>query len=389
MTVKLVPLALAVAVAGSAQAPVGMAREGAYWVRTTQGTVDAARVRELRVATWGDIALRGAPGGSISYSLETRVRANSESEAARLMDGLRARTGRDGSILQLTMDCCAQRRTFATLTVTAPSRIEKAYLKTLGGNVLAEHLPATVIVESGGGRIEADRIGGGFHAKTVGGEIRLGVVDGPVKCISGAGGIRARQIGGEARLETAGGEIHVDEAADHLYASSGGGNIHIGVAAKGVNARTAGGIIEVEQSGGMVIAETAGGGISVMNSPGAKCQSNGGPIRLNGVEGTLRAATAAGDIVAVLMSGAALEDSFLDTSHGDVTVYIPSNMAVTVKARNTPAGQAGRIVSDFPEIPVARGGKAGFGPAMAEGALNGGGPLLTVSAAGSIFLRRK
>ncbi len=53
-------------------------------------------------------------------------------------------------------------------------------------------------------------------------------------------------------------------------------------------------------------------------------------------------------------------------------------------------GSGGRIVSDFPEIRMA--GRSGLGGnlEMAEGSLNGGGPVLQVVASGgSVYLRRQ
>jgi hypothetical protein len=390
MRLKLLHLAFAVTVTCWAQVPGSLVQEGAYWVQTTEATVDADGIRELHVVTRGDVSVRGAEGGRLSYSLRNRVRAGSQSEAARLIEEFRSHAMRHGSSLRLKLECCADRRVSPALTVMAPDSIRKTYVETLAGEIAATGLPGAVVAESGGGTISADRIGDAFYAKTVGGEIRVGVVDGPVKCISGAGGIRAENIGGQARLETAGGEIYVGEVAGDLHASSGGGNIHVTAAGASVTAHTSGGFIEVERAGGLVIAETANGSITVMRSQGVKCQSASGPIRLKGVSGTLRATTAFGDIIAVLAGGEDLESSFLDTSRGDVTVYIPSNMAVTVKAHNTPAGQRGKIVSDFPEIRTAAASGGGFAPAVAEGFLNGGGPILTVSAAGgNIFLRRR
>jgi hypothetical protein len=79
----------------------------------------------------------------------------------------------------------------------------------------------------------------------------------------------------------------------------------------------------------------------------------------------------------------------LSTNAGDITVLIPSNVALTIQATNETGG-SGRIISDFAQVPVKTGGQSGMGPAVAEGALNGGGPLLRVNATGgTIYLRRE
>jgi len=59
---------------------------------------------------------------------------------------------------------------------------------------------------------------------------------------------------------------------------------------------------------------------------------------------------------------------------------------VTVMARNATYGGARRIVSDFPAIAVKSAGAA----VIAEGTLNGGGPLVRISGSGgTIFIRRQ
>ena len=71
--------------------------------------------------------------------------------------------------------------------------------------------------------------------------------------------------------------------------------------------------------------------------------------------------------------------------NGDITVMIPSNVGVTISAENQLADSIRRILSDFREIqPRLRGMRL-----EAEGPVNGGGPLLQISASsGTIFLKR-
>ena len=107
------------------------------------------------------------------------------------------------------------------------------------------------------------------------------------------------------------------------------------------------------------------------------------------VWGACRASTAQGSILAELLSGNHILDSTLSTNAGDITVFISSNLPLTVMARNQSAGAASRIISEFPEIRV-KGGQPGYSPVLAEGALNGGGPVLRINViGGTIYLRRQ
>jgi hypothetical protein len=175
-----------------------------------------------------------------------------------------------------------------------------------------------------------------------------------------------------------------------LFAGSAGGNIAVARADSSITARTKGGLIEVGQAEGPVMADTAGGAIQITGSSGAQCQATEGAIRLKNVAGAVRAISGSGDIVAELMAGKRLENSKLSTNSGDITVVIPASAAVTVVAQSARNGVPGRIVSDFSEIRMAGRGGLGGGLEMAEGSLNGGGPVLQVMASGgSVYLRRQ
>jgi hypothetical protein len=79
----------------------------------------------------------------------------------------------------------------------------------------------------------------------------------------------------------------------------------------------------------------------------------------------------------------------LETSMGDITVYIASDVAISVRA-SVDLGNGHHITSDFPDIHIATEGNQ-WGPRSlsAEGKLNGGGPVLKVRAAnGDICFKR-
>ena len=101
--------------------------------------------------------------------------------------------------------------------------------------------------------------------------------------------------------------------------------------------------------------------------------------------------TGGGPIVADLAAnGAAFTESRLETSAGDIIVYIPDDLAVTIKAAVEIANGAG-IRSDFSNLKITRGSQQ-WGPreAYAEGSLNGGGPVLHVhTTTGTIEFRRR
>lgn len=364
-------------------------REGRYWVQTISGSVPASGASRMRVITEGNVVLRGDSGGKLVYSAKVRVKARSEKEAGVILRSFEAKTKTTGPWMYFTLLPPPQIVNSPEVTLTVPRELAQTWIETRGGNVLASDLDGELRAESAGGRIDIDRINAAARVRTGGGEIHVGRVAGAVHCYSGGGSIRAESAGADSVFETAGGEIVIREARGPVRASTAGGNIRVERSAGTVFARTAGGLIEVQQSEGAVTAESSGGAIQVNAAKGVLCESSGGTIRLRNVAGALRATTSAGSILAELLSGNRIEDSTLSTNGGDITVFIASNIPLTVRARNESAGTVGRIISDFPEIRVRSAGM-GSAPVIAEGALNGGGPVLRIIVTGgTIYLRRE
>ena len=372
-----------------AQSESPATREGRYWVRTFTGSIAPAMER-LRLDTVGSVVLRGAAGGSATYTLKARVRARDAREAEALLRQFEVKTRKQGQWSYLSVSPSRRISEPPELSMSVPRGSRQIWVETRGGNVQATNLDGDFEARSAGGQINVDAIKGRCELRTGGGDIQVGAVGGSVRCYSGGGIIRVQSAGAESWFETAGGEIFVHQADGPVHAATAGGNIRIDRALGTVFARTAAGLIQVQQADGAVTAESYGGAIQVNAANGVRCDSAGGPIRLRNVGGPLRASTAAGSILAELLSGNKIEDSTLSTNAGDITVFIASNLPLTVSARNESVGAMGRIISDFPEIHVRAASMQGAGSLVAEGALNGGGPLLRLNVVGgTIYLRRQ
>jgi hypothetical protein len=365
-----------------------LTREGAYWVEATTGTLPVPARGQLKVHVRGPVTVRGLPVDGVKYTLRKRVRARTESEARRLLAQLVFRTASSREEAFFSMTYPERPAASAELEIQTTPRLAKAWIETHAGDVQVYDIEGVVHAESGGGVIQMDRIGGQVIARTAGGDIRLGRIAGPARCFTGGGQIEVDSTGGESWFETAGGEIMVYESGGAVHASTAGGNIRVGKVKGGVTARSSGGRIDVQQAGGIVVAGTFGGAIRVGGALGVRLEATGGSIQLRGSSGALRAVSDVGSILAELAAGASLQDSVLATGAGDITVFIPSNIPLTVKAQSD-SGRAGRIVSEFREIPVWRKQEAMRAPVLAEGMLNGGGPVLQLtSSGGTIYLRR-
>lgn len=365
-------------------------REGTHWVQVITGTLATPPEGKLKVETRGPITLQGQPSsGRINYTIKKRVRAKSEAEARVLLRAASVQAGvrRGVATIGLSEN---RSRISADMTLKCGQDLQAVTLSTSGGDIQVYDIDGVVQAETEGGSIRMDRIGSDVVVRTGGGELRFGAIGGSIRCFSGGGLIQVERAGRESWLETAGGDIFVRESGGPIHTSTAGGNIVVQRAASMVSARTSGGRIEVLQAGGIVLADNSGGSVQVGSSHGVRVASTGGSIRLRGSSGSLRAATDVGSILAELMQGSGLRDSILSTGAGDITVYIPSNLALTVKALNE-NGPGGRIVSEFSEILVRNAAEAAaMQSVMAEGALNGGGPILRLtSTGGTIYLKRQ
>jgi len=364
-------------------------RERGEFVQTTTGTMPVPEAARFRVSAAGTVVVRGGAESGISYMIRQHVKADSDAEARQLLRNIIVRNSMRSGWNTLSVLAGDPAVVNSEMYLTVPRSLRESVIISRGGDVEAYDLDGNVEAETVGGRIQMDRIAGNAEAKTGGSDIRIGKVGGNLRCFSGGGSIQVDSSGSETWCETAGGEIGIGQCSGTLHATTAGGSIRVQRASSSVMARSDGGLIEIGRAGGVVTAQTRGGSIEVGSSPGAQCESAAGAIRVRGVGGPLRAQTAIGSILAELLPGIRLEESSLNTGSGDITVFIPSNVAVSVQALSDGSNRMPRIVSDFPEIRVKPPLAARVGPIIAEGSLNGGGPLLRITASGGvIYLRR-
>jgi DUF4097 and DUF4098 domain-containing protein YvlB len=351
-----------------------------FWARTQEGAGEAAG--RLQVSSQVRVVLRGSPDSRITFRLTQKTRARTEEVAAARLDGSAAIATAPG----VTLITAQGPRESALLELSVPRQVRSASVEILReGDIEVYDFSGSLQARTPAGDIQADHIGGRVVANTGGGHIRLGKVGGNIQCYTGAGSITVADAGGDVNCRTVGGEIVVKQARGLVWLSSGGGNITVGRASQSVEAHSMEGAIQVGQAGGEVIADTLGGAIRVGSAAGVRAESASGPVHLTDAAGALSVSAAIGSILAELLAGARLRDSSLAAASGDITVTIPSNVAVSVMATNEMGGIP-RIVSDFSEVLTRSMSFAR--PPLAEGAIHGGGPVLLLSGSGIIYLKK-
>jgi DUF4097 and DUF4098 domain-containing protein YvlB len=354
-------------------------QEGDSWVRTYTGSIPAA-VR-LRVNGHGPVTLTAGVGREIGYTVKVSVMARTEAEARRMLDreSIHAEVHGDSAILTTPGGAA-----MSTTVVRAP-HLALASISTTNGAVEVRGVDGSLDVDSGAGALTCDRVRGDCKLITGGGDIRVGEVGGQLRCGTGGGHITVKSVGGRATLQTSGGDIEATYAGGPLTAETGAGEVHIASAKGTVDATTGGGQIVVDKASGIVTARNMAGPVRIGEAAGVSCESHSGGIHLTNVSGLMRVSTSVGSIFASLMAGR-LADSFLATGNGDITVVIPSNVGVNIRAVNNMADNMKRIVSDFRQVQARLTGTR----LVAEGAVNGGGPLLQINGTGgTIFIKRQ
>lgn len=337
----------------------------------------------LRVATdQGDIRILAGSASQVSYRAHLETNAG-DANAQQILNAfvLEARSDSDGVVLVgRSPQVGWGRHLWVTLEVTVPHNYNLD-LSTHGGNIQIADVQGRVVAQTAGGNISAGEIDGPARLVTDGGHIFVKNVGGDLTAETGGGDITAGVVAGGAILRTGGGHIRVASIAGAARLDTGGGNISLERAGAGLEVSTGGGEIEVGEASGLIRARTGGGGIRVVRSSGpTELSTTAGSVYLMQVQNAVRAATGAGGITAWFGPDAKLTSPCrLAAGEGDINVYIPKRLAVTVDARVELGGNH-RVVVD-PAFPLkVTYGEPGEGSQVvrAEGPLNGGGATLVL-----------
>ena len=363
----------------SACAQPWLTQEGDLWVRTLHETAPAKP--RVRIIGHGPVTLEGNVSANFQFTVKVSVRARTREQARSMLEKAELRIESQTGWLVVTTP---GRNAIASVVMRAP-RLQEAVVSNSDGAVEASGIDGPLSVETGADQVTVDRIHGDCTLSTGGGDIHAGTVDGFLHCSTGAGAITAKAVRGEVVLRTNGGDINALSVGGGARAETGGGTVHLGFINGPVTAINGGGPIVVDVAAGIVTTRNMAGPVRVGAAAGIRCDSANGGIQLGKITGPMRVSTSMGSIVANLV-GSKLAESYLATGNGDITVLIPSNVGVRISAENQMADSIRRILSDFREIqPRLRGMHL-----EADGQINGGGPLLQISAsAGTIFLKRQ
>jgi hypothetical protein len=362
-------------------------QDGGNWVQEVSGALPEARNLRVRVEA-GSVRVEGGSQSGISYKMVTRARTASEEKARRQFESFKLNAYVRGDSAWIVADCGSPHRFSGEYVISVPRGIESVKVETEGGAVTVSGIAGRVDAETGGGKIHIEDVGGDVNAET------------------GGDSIEVNSIGGDLNVQTGGGKLYLGSVKGLVNASTGGGDMVLIAGDRGGVMETGAGDIQVKQCGGDLKVTTGGGNIDVDHVAGPlQMETGGGSIRLGSASGLVRAETGSGRIelngipsvraetgsggiqVRFVTVSGDHSDSMLETSVGDIVVYLPVNFKVSVRAA-IEAANGQKIYSEFPEIPVRMEDGEFPQTITAEGHLNGGGPVLKVQTiSGNIWFR--
>ncbi len=368
-------------------------REGNSWVEEITGSLPQAR--NLKVTTdVGSVVVTGGSNNDIRYTIRKRCYSTTEDTARRSFQqfGVTAVKRGDFAILEGSWDGGRTRKFNAEFILVVPRDLALVKLNSEAGSINVQGIGGHLEAETGGGSVHLDDLGGTAMAETGGGSIEVGKANGELKLTTGGGSIKVVSAKGKVMASTGGGSVWVGNASA-VMVETGGGSVDVQTCSGETHVETGGGAIELGDINGPVNLQTGGGSIKLNGARGpVKVSTGGGNLDLWKLSQGVRAETGAGTITAEFVGtppAGSNSYSLLETSAGDVIVYVAPDVKLNIKAViQTAMGHT--ISSDFNTLKItSEGGDWGPKAIYADGALNGGGPLLKVrTTIGNIFIRK-
>jgi DUF4097 and DUF4098 domain-containing protein YvlB len=365
-------------------------RDGSNWVQEVTGDLGAAKSLRVKLSM-GSARIQGGSQSGITYVIKRRAYTSSEQQARHEFESYRINTSVKGSTAWIVAEAHGNKESNCAddFVIKVPRSLESAKIETGGGNVMAAGVAGRVEIESGGGSLHLDDIGGDAVAETGGGSIDVGSVQGDVSLQTGGGNIKIASVKGEIRAESGGGSVVVLSGLQGAILETGGGSIRVDKCTGTVKATTGGGSVDLGEIGGSAQIETGAGSIRLASAKGrVQAQTGGGSIQLDGASSVQAETSAGGIVVKLLSSSGGRNNSTLETSAGDITVYLANDLPISIRAEIEVAN-GHTIHSDFSDIHISSEGGPWEKTVTAEGQLNGGGPILKVRTnSGNVSFRR-
>ena len=255
------------------------------------------------------------------------------------------------------------------------------------------------------GNIEIEEVTGDVTARAVDGDVEIRNTQGPVTANAVDGNIDIRHVTGEVIARATDGDIEIRDAQSAVNVDAVDGNIETWSTEGRVEANTLEGNIGLFETLGAVTAKALRGNIDVeVARPNRDSDSRGrsersmppGSSTPEPMEPTVPAGPTGADPPE---SGPGPDTRYdLDTTEGDVTLYLPGDLPATIEAEGSSGGlvlsrlwrrDIGHIYSDF-GMNKSEWGVFFYIQSEASGDINGGGDRIRLKTnSGNIYIKER
>jgi len=398
--VALTWLALSAAVAiGMADVPLAaqtkFSQEGRAWVEETSGKLPEAHSLHIQTIL-GNVTIQGG-GNEPRYVVRKRSLAPSAQGARNAFRRFSVTVARQSDAAYIRGAWTEPKATndgqlSADILLLVPREMNLVTVDTRCGSITVTSTDAKLELGTRAGVVSVDDASGIVRVRTMGGNVTIGRVGGDLFIHSSGGGdVRAGFARGRVEVSSQGGNMFFDTVGSLSLQAAG--NVDVRHCFGDLTVRTVGGSVTLGEIGGSARIENGGGNIRLGSVRGrVMASTTGGNIEMWKVGGGAQAISGNGAITAEFIGTqpSSFQASYLRTSSGDIVVYLDRGTQATVQASSELALGSWGISSDFPELNIINEG-TGPGPRVtyAQGAVNGGGPMLKVqTTVGQIAFRR-
>ena len=247
------------------------------------------------------------------------------------------------------------------------------------------------------GGIEIENMKGPVTADAVDGDIEIDATDGHVTARTTDGDIEIQSTQGTVNASAVDGDIDIGVSNGDVTASTTDGHIEIHGTHGGITARTVDGNIEIRSTEGYVDVATLDGNIELFNANGnVKAEAVRGSIEVDVVRKSLY--TAGQDSVPSDAGQDSEPRYHLETTEGDVTIYLPKDLSASIEAEGSSGGillsrlwrdEVGRVYSDF-GLNKSEWGAFFYRQSEASGDINSGGDRIRLKTnSGNIYIKER
>src|SRR5438552_3938321 len=137
-------------------------RSKGEWVEEISGTLAARKTVQVKTQA-GPVSLQGGQQNAVTYIIHKHVRAPSESAARRELAQLRLFISAAGDVSIISSEGEGSRNGSMDFDVHVPAQTSLVKLETKGGAIQLDQIGGSVFAFSGGGDIGIGNVGGDVH----------------------------------------------------------------------------------------------------------------------------------------------------------------------------------------------------------------------------------